>query len=254
MKAGALGATRIQRLHHAGALKLIFPKTHRPDLEATLVNTGGGLTGGDRFSLISHVAEGAHLSLTTQAAERAYRAQPAERARLRTEISVAANATLFWLPQELILYDHAALDRRLEITLAPEARLLMVEPMVFGRAAMGETVRHLHFTDRITIRRGGEPLYCDGVDIHGDAHRILNGPATARRARAMASVVIVAPQAATHLTALRALLPATGGASMLARDVLVMRLLAADSFELRRSLIPILDRLTDNRLPLSWRL
>ena len=57
---------------------------------------------------------------------------------------------------------------------------------------------------------------------------------------------------------IRAALPdggaALGGVSLLAPDLLHMRLLATDSFILRQSLLPLLDRLTEGGLPRCWRL
>lgn len=219
-----------------------------------MVNTAGGITGGDRFTLSINVKAGATLSVTTQAAERAYRAQSGEIGMVTTDISVQDGARLNWLPQELILFDCCALQRRLNIDLAPKARLLMVEPIVFGRAAMPEVLRSVLFQDRIRITRTGRPLYIDGMDLRGDAAAHLARPAIAGGAGAMASVVMVAPEAQSRLTAVRAQLPQTAGASMLADDVMVIRQLARDSFELRRTLIPILTYLSQNTLPTSWRL
>ncbi len=124
---------------------------------------------------------------------------------------------------------------------------------------MGETLREVMFRDRITITRAGSPLYLDGMDLGsmdlgGDATAHLARPATANGAAAMASVVMVNAKASNHLGAVRALLPETAGASLLAEDVLVIRQLASDSFELRRSLIPVLELLSHNALPKSWRL
>ncbi len=250
----AQGLTRLRDLRQSGSLRLVFPRTHRPDAEAILVNTAGGITGGDQFSLDIEVQTGAALSMTTQAAERAYRAQSGEIARVTTDVSVHDGARLNWLPQELILFDRCALHRRLRVDLAPRARLLMVESVVFGRAAMRETLQDVTFQDRIRITREGRPLYIDGMDLHGDAAAHLARPAIANGAGAMASVVMVAPDAQGHLKTLRALLPQTAGASMLADDVLVIRQLARDSFDLRRNLIPILEHLSNNTLPNSWRL
>ena len=70
----------------------------------------------------------------------------------------------------------------------------------------------------------------------------------------MASVVFACPDAEARLALVRAALPATAGASMIADDLLVIRQLAADSFELRRDLMPILEHLSRNTLPTSWRL
>lgn len=248
------GVTRLRDLRQSGSLKLVFPQTHRPDAEVILVNTAGGITGGDQFSLDIDVQTGAALSVTTQAAERAYRAQSDEVGSVTTDITVQDGASLKWLPQELILFDRCALRRRLSIDLAPTGRLLMVEPVVFGRAAMPEVLRDMMFHDRIRITRAGSPLYIDGMKLVGDATAHLARPAVANGAGAMASVVLVAPEAQSQLKTVRALLPQTAGASMLSDDVLVIRQLASDSFELRRSLIPILNHLTQNTLPTSWRL
>ena len=250
----AHGTTRLRALRQSGSLKLVFPRTHGRDAEAILVNTAGGITGGDQFSLTVDVQTGATLSITTQAAERAYRAQAGEVGRVTTDICVQDGGYLKWLPQELILFDRCALQRCLNIDLAARARLVMVEPVVFGRAAMPEVLSSVMFEDRIKITRSGRPLYLDGMDLHGDATAHLARRSIANGAGAMASLVMVAPDAQSHLKTLRTLLPHTAGASMLAEDVLVIRQLARDSFELRRSLVPLLNYVTQNTLPTSWRL
>ena len=77
--------------------------------------------------------------------------------------------------------------------------------------------------------------------------------ATGAGAGAMASLVHVAPGAGAHLDAVRDLVGAEGGASLLWPDVLVLRVLAADGFLLRRALLPVLDRLSGGSLPRVWR-
>jgi len=239
-------------LHQSGAFKALFPRQRGAALEAILINTAGGITGGDRFSAALEVGANAHLAVTTQAAERAYRAQPGEIAQVRTRAQVAAGARLDWLPQETILFNAAALHRKLRIDLDGDARLLLLEPLVFGRAAMGETLTGIHFRDRIEITRQGAPLYIDALAFSGDAAAHLARPGVAAGAGAMASLVFVAPEAEAHLDALRALMPATGGVSLIRPDLLALRLLAADSHALRQVLVPVLTRLTDNAIPRSW--
>ena len=104
------------------------------------------------------------------------------------------------------------------------------------------------------LTRAGHPVYHDGIRLDGDLTALLARPAIAAGAGALATVVLAAADAQTHLTAVRALLPDTAGASLLAPDVLVARLLAPDSFALRQSLIPVLMHLNGGKLPLSWRL
>lgn len=243
----------IDGLRQQGSYKALFPRG-RDMLQSILINTAGGVTGGDYLSLEAGVGQGAALGLTTQAAERAYRSLDPVPGRVMTRLTVAEGGCLHWLPQELILYDGCALDRRLEVALAPNARLLMVEPVQFGRTAMGERLTTGAFNDRIQVSRGGKPLYCDAVTLTGAISDQLARAPIAGGAGAMASLLFVAPEAESHLAPIRALLPDTGGASLLAPDVLALRLLAADSHDLRRSLLPVLDRLSNDTLPVSWRL
>lgn len=248
------GKTQVQALRHAGSTKLVFPQSHKAALEAIVVNTAGGITGGDTFSLHATAQSGTSLTLTTQAAERAYRAQTGEVGRVTTKLVVDAEACLNWLPQELILFDHCAVRRNLDIDLVDGSRFLLVEPIVFGRTAMNEELRDIRFHDRIRITRNQKPLYLDGMDMMGDAVSHMGRAAIGNGAKAMASLVLVADDAASYLATVRAMLPPTAGASMIVKDVLVVRHLACDSFILRRDLIPILNHLTHNSLPISWRL
>ncbi|WP_299736771.1 urease accessory protein UreD [uncultured Roseobacter sp.] len=243
----------IDGLRQSGALKLLFPRTTGP-LEAILINTAGGITGGDSFTISGTAGEGSELTLTTQAAERAYRAQQTQTGHLETHLTVEKGARLNWLPQETILYDGCALRRRLEVEIATGSRFLMVEPVLFGRRAMGEDVHDIHFEDQITLRQEGTVIYRDGVCLSGDAAAQLDRPTIAGGARAMASLVFVAPEAEAYIAPLRDLIGPTGGVSLLRPGVLVARLLAEDGFHLRRRLVPMLDDLTQNQLPKSWRL
>ncbi|MEL7100569.1 MAG: urease accessory protein UreD [Pseudomonadota bacterium] len=219
-----------------------------------LVNTSGGITGGDRFDVAASAGPASALTLTTQAAERAYRAQPGPPGTVRTHLKVASGARLDWLPQETILFDGCALDRGLEVDLAPDARLLLVEPMVWGRAAMGERDVHGRARERIHIRQNGDLVYADQWRMTGDLTAQLDRPAIGGGARAMASFVFAAPEAEAKLDHLRGLLPVSGGASLRSTGLIVGRLLAPSSYDLRKSLIPLVEFLHDGVIPTPWRL
>ncbi len=244
--------TVVERLRTSGCMKLLFPVAET-QLKAIMLNTAGGLTGGDALSLKATVGASASLCMTTQAAERAYLSQN-RCAHIRSDLRLEAGATLYWLPQELILFEGAALTRHLSVNLAPTAKLLLVEPVIFGRAAMGERLHDIQFADHVEVRRDGAPLYRDAIRISGDLIRQLAGLATAQNAGAMANLLYVGADAETNLPSLRTMLPEAGGATLLQADVLALRLLATDGFELRRFLLPIIERLSADTLPTSWRL
>src|SRR6266436_2791916 len=152
------GVTRRGNLHESGSLRVRFPSPEGEGLSAVLVNTAGGIAGGDRFDIEIAAGEGARLTLTTAAAEKVYRAAgPA--AELNIALRLAGRAHLSWLPQETILFDRARMARRIDIDLAEGASLLLCEIVVFGRAAMGERLRSGEFVDRWRLRRGGRLVF-----------------------------------------------------------------------------------------------
>lgn len=242
---------RLDRLRQSASLKVLFPRHDGPETQAVLVNTAGGATGGDHFSVFAEAQAGAHLVVTTQAAERAYRAQPGQVAQVRNRLFVQENARLDWLPQEMLLFDGSAMDRRLSVDLAPSAELLMAETLVFGRTAMGESVHDIRLCDRIEIRRKGKPLFLDQIRLTGDAQTHLSGPTLGGGARAVALLLYVSPKAEALRDAIHPNLPSNAGASLIGDDMLVLRALGDDSYLLRQTLVPALRQITGT-LPKTW--
>ncbi len=248
------GGGALDGLRMAGSLKCMFPRPAGQAFDAVLVNTAGGVTGGDRFATEASAAPGTVLTLTTQAAERAYRATGHEPGRIATRLGAGAGARLAWLPQETILFEGAHLARSLDVEIARDARFLMVEPVVFGRMAMGEELHGVRFHDRVEIRRDGALIWLDAVRLEGDLAGQMDRAAIGHGARAMASLVYAGPDAETFLAPLRALLPETAGASLVRAGLLAARLLAPDSYTLRQSLVPALKLLNHDEIPKPWML
>ena len=244
--------TQLDGLFQSGSLKSVFPRADGKSLTAVLVNTAGGLTDGDRFEVEASAAAGASLTLTTQAAERAYRAAGPEHGHLSTGIKVGRKARINWLPQETILFRGCALRRQLTAEVGPGGTFLAVEPLVFGRAASGETLTSGHFTDRIEVTRGGETVLLDRFSLAGDIASHLARPFAAGGAGAMASLVLASDAAEAALEPLRKAMPEQGGVSLIRRDLLAARILARDGFVLRRTLIPMISRLIGDDIPRPW--
>ena len=246
--------SRLKDLRQQGSYRAIFPRPIKGTIEAVIINTAGGITGGDKFATKVTAYDHAKVSVTTQAAERIYRAPNATAGSMQTRLEVKPNAQLYWLPQETILFEGSRLRRRLEVDVAQGAKFLMVEPLVFGREASGESLQSCSLDDSVCITCDEKPVYVDRIKLNGDIAATLKRPAVANGARAMASIVLVDPTAKALLDGVRALLPSFGGASLLADNILVIRLLCSDSFALRTALLPILTHLTHNAVPKNWRL
>ena len=166
------GNTRRRRVHESGSLRVRFPGRPSGELEAVMVNTGGGMTGGDAFDIDVSVGENARLVVTSTAAEKIYRSLGPP-ATVNVKIHVAAGGTLTWLPQETILFDRAALHRRIEVDLADDARLVLIEPLVFGRTGMGESVRSGELHDHWRVRQNGRLIYAEGTRLSGHVAQTL---------------------------------------------------------------------------------
>jgi urease accessory protein len=237
----------LRQLSEAGAAKVRCP---RGGGEAILINTGGGLAGGDEFEFNICVGTGASLTATTQAAERVYRTL-GPTARLHMVMKAGPRASLLWLPQETILFQGAALSRRLEVDLAPDARLLAIESVVFGRKAMGEQAKNIWLRDRWRIRKNSQLVFADDIAIDGT---LPSTPATLDGAGAMATIALIADDADRYLPKLRAALNGNGAASAW-NGKLVARVLASDGFDLRKTLFPALRLLAAPAgLPKVWSL
>lgn len=251
------GATRLATLYQDGCAKIRLPNTHTDALEAVLINTAGGLTGGDHMTWSAEVAPNGRMVLTTQACERIYRSIGGA-ATVETRLAVGANAHLDWLPQETILFAASRLDRRIEIDLAEGASLTAVEAILLGRDAMGEAALDAQLRDNWRIRRNGRLIHAEATRLDGTlAER--NGLSLLDGRRAFATVLHVAPSAehcAARLFRLREVLPADGRiASSANGERLVIRALAQTGLALRRLIVPILAELSGaGSLPRLWHL
>src|SRR5262245_2681055 len=248
------GRTHLDVLHQRGAARVRFPNPAQgSSLEAVLLNTAGGLTGGDRMALDVKLGPGAEAMLTTAAAEKIYRARDGKTA-ITIELGLGVGANLAWLPQATILFDGARLDRRTEVELAGDARFLAVEMLIFGRQAMGEEVRHGFCRDAWRIRRDGALVFADTLRLSGGIAQALARPATLSGARAAAMLIYVAPDAGSRLTCVRSLLEgaeSTAGASAW-NGLLVVRAIAREGRRLQADIAPLLRALGGRALPRVW--
>lgn len=250
------GRTCLRDLYQQGCGKIRLPRTHSSALEAVLINTAGGITGGDALEWSAEVAGQGHMVLTTQACERSYRSTGAT-AEVKTTLRVGPGGHLDWLPQETILFAGSKLSRRLDVDLDEGATLTAIEAVLLGRDAMGETARDAVFADRWRIRRCGRLVHAEatrleGADLERDGLALLDG------ARAFATIIHLAKDSAatqTRLARLRPLLAPAAIAASVIGERLIIRAMAPSGLALRRMIVPILTDLSGGgTLPRLWHL
>ncbi|GLS29993.1 urease accessory protein [Mesorhizobium albiziae] len=251
------GRPRLSRLYQEGAAKIRLPRVDDGPLEAVLINTAGGLTGGDRLHWSVDVGTMAAATITTQACEKVYRAGDG-RAEVSCGLSVGAGGRLAWLPQETIVFERAAFSRHLDADLGDGAEALIVEATVFGRRAMGEAVGHAMFRDRWRIRRNGRLIHAEDFAIGPDVAGTLSRAAVTGGDIAVATVLLICDDAPERLEAARAIVGDEGGVSAWSvgqSGKLLARLFATDSYTLRKRLVPLIELLNGQAgLPKIWSL
>ncbi len=246
------GATRRGVVREAGSLRVRFPSPETDALSAVLINTAGGVAGGDRFSILVEAQANAHVTVTTAAAEKIYRSHgPA--AELGVRLHADEEARICWLPQETILFDRAALDRRIDIELAATASLLCAEIVVFGRTAMGEQLRRGRYVDRWRLRRAGKLVFTETLRLEGEIGEKLKSRATANGGAAIATVLI-APGDEALVARLREGAGQFGSEFGMSawNGFALARFCGADAARLRADVAALLNAIDGKILPRTW--
>ena len=236
------GGTVLADLDQHSPCRALFPRPRAGEpLLAMVINTAGGLTGGDRIAFRIEAATGAAATVTTQAAEKIYRSLGPD-AQVETRLAVADDALLEWLPQETILFDGACLERRLNAAIADRGRFIACEMLVFGRAARGETMRSGRLREHWRIERGGRLAWIDRLGLSDDIGAQLDGMGFGG-ARALATAIYVGRDAASLLPAVRDAAEREMAGATLVNGILIVRLLGADPGRVRDGLARILGHM-----------
>ncbi len=247
-----VGGSRRHRVHERGALRVRFPNGPTSDtLDAVMLNTAGGMTGGDRFAIDIDLGAGARLTVTTAAAEKIYRSLGPDTS-IEVTLGVGPRAALAWLPQETILFDRVRLRRSIEVELARDADLTLAEGIVFGRSAMGEAVMRGSFFDRWRVRAGEALVFAESLRLDGAIAEKLAQRAVAGGSIAIASVLKY-PAGEDKVAAVRALEKTFAGEVGVSawKGLMLARMVAPDGAALHRDLVGVLTAL-GAPLPRLW--
>ncbi len=242
--AGAV--TQCARLYQEGTARLRFPRpAPQAPLTGVMINTSGGLTDHDRLAQDVTWRDGAHACLTTQAAERIYRARRGGRACIDTRLRAENETLAEWLPQECLFFDGGGLRRTLNIDMHRSARLIACESVIMGRTARGENLTHGFFHESWRVRVDGHLVWADSLRFDPLHQPLFDRPAIGGRAQALATLVYIGPEAEALTEDMRSVLSAGhsfAGATCLG-PLLLVRMMARDGFALRNDLVQALIRL-----------
>ncbi|WFU74892.1 urease accessory protein UreD [Bradyrhizobium sp. CB2312] len=245
MFSGAANGTEVVDVYQKFPVAVAFPNADEGRCkEAVLINSSGGVAGGDEIR-VEVVAEGtASVAVTTQAAEKIYRALDRP-ARILTRLRADGNARLAWLPQETIVFNRARIVRQTEIDVSSGAELIALEWLVLGRIESGEEVLGGLVQDSWRIRVDGRLVWADGFLASDSTFPQLSRTALLSNWRAIATMIYFGPRPEGRLERLReigASLECAYGVTIVGA-IIVIRVAAIASVDLRRGLRRFLDQL-----------
>jgi urease accessory protein len=231
-------------VYQKSPIRVLFPRTAGPQVqEAVLVNTSGGIAGGDRLESIVTAMDNASIAVTTQAAERVYRAIN-ESAHITTTLKARDAAKLAWLPQETIIFNRARICRRTQIEVSSGAELLALEWLVLGRAAHGERISAGDIMDSWRVRKDGRLVWADGFRATDDIFPHLSRKALLSDCTAVATLLYFGPDLEVRLQLIRELASSfeCQCAATLVGGLMVVRFAAQVSCDLRSALRNLLEQ------------
>jgi urease accessory protein len=257
---GSEKGARIIDVFERAPIRIMFPRDiHGAVEEAVLVDTAGGIAGGDRLEIAITALANASILVTSQAAEKVYRALN-EPARITTRLKALEGAKLAWLPQETIVFNCGRLSRETHIECSSGAELLVLEWLVLGRAAHGEEITGGHISDSWRVKKDDRLIWADSFRVTDETFAHLHRKALLANCKAVATLIYFGSSLEARLEFLRGVAPSLQCrcAATVVGDLIVVRCAAKLSQELRNALRNLLQQFSRElgpgpfRVPKMW--
>jgi urease accessory protein len=257
---GSEKGTRIMDLFQRSPIRIMFPRVGGGAVEeAVLINTAGGIAGGDQLECAVTALANASIAVTSQAAEKVYRAL-SEPARIATKLKACEAGKLAWLPQETIVFNWGRLSRKTEIDLSSGAELLALEWLVLGRVAHGEEMVGGHITDSWRVKKDGRLIWADTFHATEEIFPRLHRKALLSDSKAVGTLIYFGPYVETRLEFLRDIAPSLEcqSAATSVGGLIIVRFAAKVSSDLRLALRSLLQQFSRElgpgpfRVPKMW--
>jgi urease accessory protein len=257
---GSETGTRIVDVFQHSPIRIMFPRTCGSAIEeAVLINTAGGIAGGDRLKYGVTALPRASITVTSQAAEKVYRAL-SEPARITTKLKALEASKLAWLPQETIVFNSARFTRETEIELSSGAELLALEWLVLGRAAHGEEMLGGQITDSWRVKKDSRLIWADSFRVTNEMFPHLHRNALLSNCKAVATLIYFGPCLDTRLEFLRDIARSLGChcAATSVSGLIIVRFATQVSSDLRCALRSFLQQFNQElgpgpfRVPKMW--
>ena len=244
---------QVNKFYQSGSAKVFYPKCYNEFNELVLVNTAGGITSGDLFIYNIDIQK-SKIFVTTQTAERAYKGYE-NSGQIKVNLSIDNDSSLFWIPQELILFNNCNLNRKIDVNLNTDSNFLLSETTIFGRTAMNENLEKGFFFDNWRIHVEDKLIHAEALSLSGDIKNILSGLATAQNNVSICNIFLYGKdflKNELHLIKTIESFDMNYIAYSSWNDKMLIRIIAKDAYYLKNIQKKILLCVSNNTIPKVW--
>ena len=244
----------LQKLYQSGCCKILNPNSYNDNVEVVFINTAGGITCNDKIN-IKVSTENSNLSICTQAAEKIYSGF-GEPANMDINLNLN-NSNLFWLPKELILFDNSKLNRKININLSGNSNLVFCESAIFGRTAMSEKIKNINFSDNWKVFINSSLKHFEAINLIGSINDNYKNNFTFANNSSLSTILIFGKIIYQLEPELRKIIKNIDNhycEMTTFDDKIIIRSLAEDNYDLKKTVNFIMKNIIHDKLPKSWNL
>ncbi len=168
------GASTVLASRSRSPVCLLTPRPRGPSVWAYTSSLGGGMVAGDTVQIDLTIDPAAVCFLGTQASSKIYRNPAGRPCSHRLEASIAEEATLILAPDPVQCFAEASYTQHQVFNLTPAANLILVDWISAGRLARGERWSFQRYFSRNEIRRHGQPIAIDAIDLDATSGSLTN--------------------------------------------------------------------------------
>ena len=243
----------ILKFYQEGSSKAIIPNVDEDLNQMILINTAGGITSGDNYCT-SIDLDKSIICTSTQAAEKIYKgiSNPGV---VNVDINLKNNSQMYWLPQEMILFNNCNLKRKINVNISDDSNFLMCESIIFGRTSMKEKFTNGLYSDFWKISKNGKLIHIEASNTDGYEASAFSKVATFNSNCALNTIIGVGKEILNKAEIIKKNLKENSMSNSeisIWDEKLIIRTISKDNYHLRFAVKNILSYFFNFNIPKIW--
>ena len=159
------------------------------------------------------------------------------------------------MPKELIVFDNSKLRRNINVNLSDNSNLIFCETSIFGRKAMSEKIKNISFSDQWKINVNSSLKHFEAINIQGSMIDNYKNNYTFDNQSSLSTIIIfgeIIHQFESELRKIIEIIENHYCEMTKFDDKIIIRCIANDNYDLKKTLNFIMKNIIHDKLPISW--